>query len=46
MTPDPKPKDEATGLPLLRTWPAVYAFVIGTFVIWVALLWLLTEIYS
>ena len=41
MMPKPAPDDEATGLPGLRTWPAVYATVLGVFVVWVALLaWL------
>jgi hypothetical protein len=38
--------DAATGLPALRTWPAVYVFVLGVFVAWVALLTVLTEAYS
>jgi hypothetical protein len=33
--------DEQTGLRALPSWPAVYAFVIGTLIAWVALLtWL------
>ena len=37
----PPPDDATTGLPLLRTWPAVYVAVVGVFVGWVALLvWL------
>ena len=37
----PEPEDETTSLPGLRTWPAVYAAVLGVFVLWVALLaWL------
>lgn len=35
-----------TGLPLLRTWPAVYLFVLATFVMWVALLIALTRMFS
>lgn len=35
-----------TGLPLLHTWRAVYIFVAGSFVFWVALLIVLTEMYS
>jgi hypothetical protein len=41
MKPAPAPDDEATGLPGLRTWPSVYAVVLGVFVVWVVLLvWL------
>ena len=41
MSPAPEPNDETTGLPGLRTWPAVYVAVIAVFVVWVALLsWL------
>ena len=33
------PTDEtATGLPVLRTWPSVYVFVLAIFVVWVGLL--------
>jgi hypothetical protein len=30
--------DEATGLPWPTTWPGVYAVVLVSFVVWVALL--------
>lgn len=46
MTPEKKPADEQTGFPGLRTWPAVYAFVLGTFALWIALLILLTRAFS
>lgn len=46
MTPEPQPGDEATGLPVLRNWRAVYAFVLVTFVIWIALLLALTRAFS
>lgn len=36
---------EATGLPGLRTWKHVYAFVLGWFVVCVLLLALLTEVF-
>ena len=37
----PEHDDETTGLPALRTWPAVYGAVLVVFVVWVALLsWL------
>ena len=41
-----KGESEETGLPLLRSWKAVYLFVVGSFVLWVALLIALTEIFS
>ena len=33
---------EATGLPLLHTWRAVYVFVVACFVLWVVLLFALS----
>ena len=33
---------EDTGLPFLPTWRGVYVFVIGSFVLWVVLLFLLS----
>jgi hypothetical protein len=38
--------DEITGLPGLRTWRQVYAAVMVTFVLWVALLTFLGRVYS
>jgi hypothetical protein len=35
-------EDEATGLPFLHSWQSVYAFVLGTFILWVLLLVVLT----
>ncbi len=35
-------QDEATGLPLLRTWTGVYLFVLGCFLVWVVALFALT----
>ncbi len=41
------PDDESgTGLPVLRTWPAVYAFVATTFLIWLGLLAWLTRWFA
>ena len=40
------PDDAATGLPGLRTWRAVYLFVLGCFIVWVGLLTLLTRVFS
>jgi hypothetical protein len=37
---------EETGLPLFRSWKSVYLFVLATFILWVALLVTLTEIFS
>jgi hypothetical protein len=45
--PPPAPVDDrATGLPLLRTWPAVYVFVVVAFLTWVALLTALDRVFS
>ena len=38
--------DEPPGLPGFRTWRGVYAFVLGVFALWIALLALLTEKFS
>jgi hypothetical protein len=35
-----------TGLPWFHTWRGVYLFVLGSFVLWVALLFALTRIFS
>jgi hypothetical protein len=37
---------EGTGLPGFKTWPAVYAFVMVTFLIWVVLLEVLMRAFS
>ena len=39
-------ENEATSLPVFRTWPAVYAFVVATFVLWVTLLAVLARTFS
>jgi len=39
-------ESEDPGLPLLHTWKSVYLFVLGAFVIWIALLIVLTKLYS
>jgi hypothetical protein len=39
-------EEEGTGLPGLRTWPALYVFVVLVFVFWVALLCALTWMFS
>jgi hypothetical protein len=44
--PDAHQADEQTGLPGLRTWRAVYLFVLGCFAIWVGLLVALSMIFS
>lgn len=41
-----EPGDEATGLPWPRTWPGVYLVVLGSFVVWVALLVALGRAFS
>ena len=42
----PVSNNEATGLPWFHTWRGVYVFVFGCFVLWVALLFALTRIFS
>ena len=42
---EPPPDDSATGLPFLRTWSAVYTFVLAAFVLTLALLTALTLAY-
>jgi hypothetical protein len=34
---------DATGLPWLKTWRGAYLFVIGSFILWLSLLFALTE---
>jgi hypothetical protein len=45
-TEPPARETEETGLPLFRSWKSVYLFVIGTFILWVALLIALTKTFS
>jgi len=42
----PKIDSPATGLPFLRTWQAVYLFVLASFILWITLLIALTKAYS
>jgi hypothetical protein len=42
----PKPRDDTTGLPGLRTWRSVYTLVLITFAVWVVLLIALTRAFS
>lgn len=44
-TPD-APDNESTGLPWPHTWRGVYVMVFGSFLLWVALLFVLTRIFS
>ncbi len=44
--PEGSGAEEGTGLPWLRTWHRVYAFVLGWFVTCLLLLWLLTEVFQ
>jgi hypothetical protein len=46
MTQDPKPVENGTGLPGLRTWRAVYTLVLVVFAIWILLLLALTRAFS
>jgi hypothetical protein len=41
-----KPEASETGLPLFRSWKAVYALVLGSFLLWLALLIALTRTFS
>jgi hypothetical protein len=45
-TTDASTNEAATGLPFLRTWPAVYWFVLVTLVVWIALLAGLTAVFA
>lgn len=38
--------DQETGLPILRSWRAVYAFVVVCFACWVAILALLPRVFA
>jgi len=40
------PDERSTGLPLFRTWPAVYLFVVGCFALWVVILALLPRVFA
>jgi len=42
----PVPEPEDTGFPGIRTWRGMYVFVFGSFLLWVALLFALTVIFS
>ncbi len=47
MRPPITESDEArTGVPGFRSWKSVYGFVIGTFLLWLALLTWLTFFYA
>ena len=45
-TPLSDDADAATGLPLLHTWPAVYAFILTAFALLVLALYLFTRTFS
>jgi hypothetical protein len=38
--------DDVTGLPGLTSWPKVYVFVLGVFVLWVAFLTTFSMMFS
>ncbi len=38
--------ESETRLPVFRTWPAVYAFVVAAFVLWVTLLEILARTFA
>lgn len=37
-------ESESTGLPWLKTWKKAYLFVVATFILWLVLLFALTEL--
>ena len=39
------PESEETGLPGLRSWRAVYGLVLASFVVWMALLFILGQVF-
>jgi hypothetical protein len=39
-------ESNATGLPWPRTWPGVYLVVLGSFLLWIALLVALTDFFA
>jgi len=39
-------ESEETGLPFFRSWKSVYIFVLSSFVFWVAMLIVLTKMFS
>jgi hypothetical protein len=39
-------ESEETGLPFFRSWKSVYLFVLGSFLLWTALLVALTKMFS
>jgi hypothetical protein len=42
----PVPESKDTGIPGIRTWRNLYVLVFGSFVLWVAMLFALTMIFS
>ena len=45
-SPDEHPEDESPGVPGFRSWPGVYLFVFGFFVLVVALLTFFTRFFA
>lgn len=41
----PRADESKTGLPILRSWGAVYLFVTGVFITYVVILTILTRLY-
>jgi hypothetical protein len=39
-------ESEETGLPFFRSWKSIYFFVLGSFVLWIALLVALTRMFA
>jgi hypothetical protein len=44
--PNPQGENQETGLPWLRTWRGIYLLVLGSFLLWVALLYTLSVSFS
>jgi hypothetical protein len=44
--PSQDPPDDRTGLPGLRSWRLVYVVVLGTLLLWIGLLTLLSRLFS
>lgn len=44
--PAPEPDDETTGLPVFRTWRAVYGLVLGCFVLVVIVLTVFSHYFA
>jgi|GEM_PF-2352245 len=46
IPPSPLPNEDNTGVPILRTWPRVYAFVLAFLGLWIGFLIWLTQRFA